>query len=62
MKTPKKNKKIVFIGEFLLSFPGGAEKSIYNELLKLSKDKSKKEIVAILLINVVNQGLLKEII
>ena len=31
-------KKIIFIGEFLLSFPGGAEKSIYNELLRLKSD------------------------
>lgn len=29
--------KIIFIGEFLLSFPGGAERSIFNELNELSK-------------------------
>ncbi len=32
-----KKKKIAFIGEYLLSFKGGAEKSIFNELKELSK-------------------------
>ena len=30
-------KKILFVGEYLLSFPGGAERSIWEELKKYSK-------------------------
>ncbi len=31
--------QVVFIGEYLLSFPGGGERSIYEELRRLSKRK-----------------------
>lgn len=34
--------KIIFIGEYLLSFPGGAEKSIFEELRELSKEHNIK--------------------